>query len=62
MKNTYALLVAFAATAVWASNGAEVRACAMELLPPGSVRPQGWLLKQMEMQRDGLTGRAYELY
>ena len=62
MKNTYALLVAFAATAVWASNGAEVRACAMERLPPGSVRPQGWLLKQMEMQRDGLTGRAYELY
>ena len=49
-------------SAALVSNGAEVRACAMERLPPGSVRPQGWLLKQMEMQRDGLTGHAYELY
>lgn len=46
----------------WSADGAAVRPCAMERLPPGSVRPQGWLLKQMEMQRDGLTGRAYELY
>ena len=62
MKSLCAVLVAFASTAVLASNGASVRTCAMERLAPGSVRPQGWLLKQMELQRDGLTGHAEELY
>ncbi len=44
------------------ASSARMAATAMERLPPGSVRPQGWLLKQMELQLGGLTGHAEELY
>ena len=49
-----------------AGNYIENRAPLVEVpftpLPIGSVRAEGWLLKQLQLQKDGLTGNAETLY
>lgn len=62
MMKHMALAAAVAGAVIGAVQAGGLRPAAMERLAPGAVRPQGWLAKQMEMQRDGLTGHAEELY
>jgi len=52
--------VAFAANAHYPDNQPPLKEKPFTALPLGSVRAQGWLLKQLEMQRAGLTGHAEE--
>lgn len=44
------------------ANRAPLRANAFYLLPIGSVRPAGWLLEQMKIQANGLSGHLGETW
>ncbi len=44
------------------SSGSMLRASKFAELPVGSVRPQGWLLTQLQAQATGITGHLQHLY
>lgn len=44
------------------SNRAPLRANSFDLLPLGSIRPQGWLRRQLQIQANGLSGHLDEIW
>jgi len=52
---------AHAAPARYRQNRAPLRPAAFLRLPPGAVRPQGWLATQLDRQMHGLNGRYQEV-
>ena len=51
-----------AAAFIAACSAGDLRPCALDVLPVGKVRPTGWLRLQLDLQRNGITGHAEELY
>ena len=45
----------------YSSNKRPLLPLAFIKLPVGSIKPEGWILKYLELQRDGLTGKLGEI-
>jgi hypothetical protein len=49
------------ASAFYAGNRAPLLPSPLITLPVGKIKPQGWLLKQLQLEADGFSGRLPEL-
>ena len=47
--------------ALTVEQGAPLQRLMLEKLPAGAIEPEGWLLRQCELQRDGLNGHLGEI-
>lgn len=45
----------------YTSNKAPLQPLCFIKLPVGAIKPEGWILKYLELQRDGLTGKLGEI-
>lgn len=50
-----------AANSFYISNKAPLQPLSLIKFPVGSIKPGGWILKYLELQRDGLTGKLGEI-
>jgi hypothetical protein len=62
LGNVAAGVATVAAAKVSRAEVSGLAAPAFRPLPLGSIRPEGWLLRQLRLQRDGLTGHLDEFW
>jgi len=62
MKTALSVAAAAVAVCAFGEGSPSVIRASFRQLPPGAVKPEGWLREQLRLQAQGLTGHAEELY